>query len=280
MTNSIDDLSRLVGAVKAAGADIAPGYAEYVQLAFAVCTDCGEAGRAGFITLCSLSAKYNAAHADKLYTNALRQGRGTVHLGTAFHLAERAGVTLAPPAPESYEQAPAGARVQGCSGSFPHTPARTYNMAAEGEETPGGEETLTEGSEPLVHLPVFTQTYAWPHALLDILRFGDTPEQRDVLLLAAVGAIGASLGPAVRCLYSRRWFYPCLQLFVIAPPASGKGVLSWVRKLVEPIHDDIRSSVKEHVKQYRKELAAYNAMGRGKQHAEQPQEPKNSMFII
>ena len=37
-----NDLSKLVEAVRVAHADIAPTYAEYVQLAFAIATDCGE----------------------------------------------------------------------------------------------------------------------------------------------------------------------------------------------------------------------------------------------
>ena len=44
-----DSLSRLVEAVRSAGVDIAPGYCEYVRLAFAIANDCGEAGREGFI---------------------------------------------------------------------------------------------------------------------------------------------------------------------------------------------------------------------------------------
>ena len=54
----IESLCRLCEAVETAGADIAPTYAEYVQLAFAIATDCGEAGREFFHRLCRVSAKY------------------------------------------------------------------------------------------------------------------------------------------------------------------------------------------------------------------------------
>ena len=37
----IESLRLLTEAVETAGADIAPTYAEYVQLAFAIATDCG-----------------------------------------------------------------------------------------------------------------------------------------------------------------------------------------------------------------------------------------------
>ena len=56
--NEIESLCRLCEAVETAGADIAPTYAEYVQLAFAIATDCGEAGREFFHRLCRVSAKY------------------------------------------------------------------------------------------------------------------------------------------------------------------------------------------------------------------------------
>lgn len=84
----------LTEAVRDAGADIAPTYQEYIQLAFAIATDCGEVGRQDFLTLCSLSPKYDRRAADKLFSNALRNGRNNVHLGTAFHLAELCGVKL------------------------------------------------------------------------------------------------------------------------------------------------------------------------------------------
>lgn len=47
--NNIESLCRLTEVVETAGTDIAPTYAEYVQLAFAIATDCGEAGREFFI---------------------------------------------------------------------------------------------------------------------------------------------------------------------------------------------------------------------------------------
>ena len=81
-----DSLSRLVEAVRSAGVDIAPGYCEYVRLAFAIANDCGEAGREGFIALCSLSVKFNREKAERLFSNSLKKGDHRIHLGTAFHL--------------------------------------------------------------------------------------------------------------------------------------------------------------------------------------------------
>lgn len=63
----IESLRLLTEAVETAGADIAPTYAEYVQLAFAIATDCGEAGREFFHRLCRISAKYQSAHAERCF---------------------------------------------------------------------------------------------------------------------------------------------------------------------------------------------------------------------
>lgn len=69
--NNIESLRRLTETVETAGADIAPTYIEYIQLAFAIATDCGEAGRNYFHRLCRLSAKYQREHTERVFSNAL-----------------------------------------------------------------------------------------------------------------------------------------------------------------------------------------------------------------
>ena len=253
-----NDLSKLVEAVRTAHADIAPTYAEYVQLAFAIATDCGEAGRSDFISLCEPSPKFNALHANKLFSSALRTGNQNVHLGTAFHLAKLAGVEI-------------GFKFQGFTKPFSsHTRVSTYNTAdtvdqaheTSDRETEANDAPLHIGSEPYTSLPRLVPGYPWPSLLRDILGFTDNAEQRDILLLTALTALGATLGKTVRCLYGMHWIYPCIQLFVIAPPASGKGIMAWLRKFIEPIHREIRQQVDLAMKQYRQDLAAYHALGK------------------
>ena len=78
MTN-IESLRLITEAVETAGADIAPSYTEYVQLAFAIATDCGEAGREFFHRLCRISAKYQREHAERMFSNALIKQHGEMH---------------------------------------------------------------------------------------------------------------------------------------------------------------------------------------------------------
>ena len=94
MNNPLENLRRLTEAVRMAGADIAPTYIEYVQLAFAIANDCGEAGRNDFLSLCSLSSKYDEKNAQALFSNALHADKEDIHLGTVFHLAGQCGVKI------------------------------------------------------------------------------------------------------------------------------------------------------------------------------------------
>lgn len=270
----IESLRRLTEAVETAGADIAPTYAEYVQLAFAIATDCGEAGREFFHRLCRTSAKYQREHAERIFSNALTTRHGEVHLGTAFHLAEMANVKFCNTEvmnnrrnTENTENTP----------SKVLTHAHVYNKVENDE--PDESEELLNGSDPNQPLPTFPEA-DWPKILLLIMSYATSPTQRDVMLIGALTAIGASMERYVRCPYAGKLQSPCLQSFIVAPSASGKGILSLIRLLVEPIHDEIRQQVATEVKAYKKEKAAYDVMGKERSKVEAPQMPKNRMFLI
>ena len=261
---SLSSLHLLTEAVRSAGADIAPTYQEYIQLAFAIATDCGEAGRSDFLTLCSLSTKYDRQAADKLFSNVLKTGHNDVHLGTAFHLAELCGVK--PQSGMPPEVGTLGTHVT------PPSPA-SHTRACE-------EEDFIPDSDPLSPLPTFDEQIHWPYPLDHIVTCGSSRAQYDVLLLGAVTVLGAAMGQHVRTSYGGKMISPCLQTFVVALPAAGKGVLSLIRLLAEPIHDEIRRQVDESMACYHREKAKYDALGKERAKAEAPVMPPNKMFLI
>ena len=221
-----------------------------------------------------MSAKYQREHAERIFSNALTTRHGEVHLGTAFHLAEMANVKLCNTEvmnnrrnTENTENTP----------SKVLTHAHVYNKV-ENDEPDESEEQLN-GSDPNQPLPTFPEA-DWPKILLLIMNYATSPTQRDVMLLGALTAIGASMERYVRCPYAGKLQSPCLQSFIVAPSASGKGILSLIRLLVEPIHDEIRQQVAAEVKAYKKEKAAYDVMGKERSKVEAPQMPKNRMFLI
>ena len=242
---------------------------EYVRLAFAIANDCGEAGREGFIALCSLSVKFNREKAERLFSNSLKKGDHRIHLGTAFHLAELAGVRLEPPSRPRDTHASNASNANNAA-PVSHTRACDNNVETE----------IEEQVDPFTHLPFFPEGHEWPRMLRQIMAFGQSREQRDVLLLGGLTTLGASLAQTLRFLYGGKWFFSSLQTFVVAPPASGKGVLAWTRMLVQPIHDEIRATVAEEMKRYKKEMTSFNSLGREKAKAEEPEMPLNRMFIF
>ena len=283
MTN-IESLRLITEAVETAGADIAPSYAEYVQLAFAIATDCGEAGREFFHRLCRISAKYQREHAERMFSNALIKQHGEIHLGTAFHLAESTGVKIC--REEVMNSRKNAENALNAPYNFsPHR--RAYNKEEEEEEeeendndeNANASEELSTDSDPLQPLPTFPEA-DWPKILMLILSYATSPTQRDILLLGALTALGATMERYVRCSYSGKYQSPCLQTFFVAPPASGKSGLSLIRLLVEPIHDKIRQQVDEEMKAYRKEKKNYELLGKERVNTEAPQMPPNKMFLI
>lgn len=62
--------------------------------------------------------------------------------------------------------------------------------------------------------------------------------EKDLVFLSSLGVISSCL-PNVFGNYDGRKYAPNLYLFIIAPPASGKGVINWTKALIEPIHDDL-----------------------------------------
>ena len=161
----------------------------------------------------------------------------------------------------------------GLPASHTHAHARGNNEVKEGEES-------LEGSDPLTPLPTFDPHLHWPLLLERIMACGASRAQCDVLLLGAVTVLGASMGSHVRCSYGGKMISPCLQSFVVGLPVAGKGVLSLVRLLVEPIHDDIRRQVEENMVAYRRDKARYDALGKERAKTEMPVLPPNRMFLI
>ncbi len=216
--NPLSDLERLVAAIEHQGANIAPTYQEYMPIAFATANDCGEAGRTFFHRICRLSEKYVYEEADKLYDHALKAGNGRNGLGSVFHRAEIAGVKTDKQLADTFRQYPRENK-NPSNLQAPLTPTHAHTYARE-------------------DLPPAFPNYPWPPFIKQMIDCGNSIAQRDILLLGVFTVLGGTLNKRVRVLYGQKYMYPCLQTFIVAPPASGKGALTWVRRLAEPIHEE------------------------------------------
>lgn len=261
--NTIQDLERLVAAIEKQGANVAPTYQEYMPIAFAIANDCGEAGRSLFHRICRISEKYVSDEADRLFDHALKGGNGRNGIGSVYHWAETAGVKL-------------DKQLAGTARTYAGKQPETCELA---NLQPSHPLTHTCAHEAYINMPVFGN-YDWPPFLNQLIDCGDSPAQRDILLLGAVTVLGATLNKRLRILYGRKYHYPCLQTFIVAPPASGKGALTWVRHLAEPIHEVMMEEFKSLRKEYRLEKARWGSLGKERAKTPEPEEPKPKMFLI
>ncbi len=255
--NPLSDLERLVAAIEKQGANIAPTYQEYMPIAFAIANDCGEAGRTFFHRICRMSEKYVSGEADKLYDHALKGGNGRNGLGSVFHLADLAGVKL------DKSMAEAGK----LSNFQTFTP-------------PSHTHTCTHEEQSVKNVPPAFPEYPWPAFLKRMIDRGDTPAQKDILLLGGITVLGATLNKSIRISYGRKFYYPCLQTFIVAPPASGKGALAWTRRLAEPIHEAMMANYRQRHKAYREEKSRWDSLGKKKSDTPEPEMPPLKMFLI
>ena len=277
MNDSISILEQLVTAIEQAGVNVAPTYQEYMPLAFAIANSCGEEGRTRFHRICRISEKYHHDEADKLYGHALTKGTGRNSLGTVFHLAEVAGVKMDP-------------KLANLQSLHTHTRARvSYNAHPDASDGTPPDAVFTDPASPLsdgvsktilpARLPYFPD-YRWPAFLQGIIDCGNSPAQRDILLLGAATVLGSTLNKLVSFVYGRKHKYPCLQVFVTAPPASGKGALTWVRRLAEPIHNALLDTYREKIKTYRMEKTKWDTLGKEKANTPEPEQPQLKMLLI
>lgn len=70
-----------------------------------------------------------------------------------------------------------------------------------------------------------------PTLLRGICEFASKPEERDILFASTLGILSGIV--SVTGVYAQRTFYPNLFVIVVAPPASGKGIMKYARKLLD-----------------------------------------------
>ena len=101
------------------------------------------------------------------------------------------------------------------------------------------EEFLNE--EIYSNLPEFLKTLTEPYL----------GRERDIVLLSSLGVLSACL-PNVFGVYNSENYTPHFYLLIIAPPASGKGVMSKSKKLIDKIHQKIKQKSELDIAEFKK----------------------------
>jgi len=245
------DIEDVVSRVEASATDIAPNYADWRDLGFALADALGENGRGYYQRLSRFYPNYAAAETDKQFSACLKAHGHGITIKTLFHLAKQAGISICGNA----------------SGSL-----------AKSQNSPKSPISPAEEIEDIEDMPTFSQDIkdTLPSLLAQIVSRANSPEDADLLLLGSLTVFSACL-PNVFGNYGGREVFPNLFLFVTAQASAGKGRLTLCRHLVQPIHDSLKQLYAAEMEEYKR---LQNEYALDKKNNEPPQEPPLKTLLI
>ncbi len=256
------DIEQITQRIESAQTDIAPNYADWRDLGFALADGLGENGRTYYHRLSRFYPDYNQAETDKQYTACLASHGHGVSLKTFYHLAKIAGIDLRIYSEKTPTQI----------AKYPNIQNGKLDIWQ--NQNPQQEET-EEKKLPTFPAEIFPQL---PDFLKQITKLAISPEDADLLLLGSLTVISACL-PKIVGIYGGVTVYPNLFLFVAAQASAGKGRLSLCRRLVEPIHKQLREINQLEYEDYKLKQAEY-AANKKNSDATQPEEPPLRMLFV
>jgi hypothetical protein len=246
----LNDIEDVVSRIESSAIDIAPNYADWRDLGFALADALGENGRDYYQRLSRFYPNYSASETDKQFSSCLKAHGHGITIKTLFHLAKRAGISIA-----SSSSAKSQLTI---SPKTPISPA--------------------EEMEDIEDMPTFSQEVknTLPSLLSQIVSCANSPEDADLLLLGSLTVFSACL-PNVFGNYGGREVFPNLFLFVTAQASAGKGRLTLCRHLVQPIHESLKQLYAAEMEEYKR---LQNEYALDKKNNEPPQEPPLKTLLI
>jgi hypothetical protein len=226
-------------------------------LGFALADALGESGRNYYHRISRFYPKYNQTETDKQFSNCLKAHGDGVTIKTLYHLAKSAGIEIA---------------------ILPII--QNGNLAKVAKSKTAPEKIQPREEQETETLPTLSERIysVLPDYLRQITEYANSREDADLLLLGSLVVVSACL-PNVYGIYGGVTVFPNLFLFVTAQASAGKGRLSLCRRLVEPIHRQLRELNKMELDEYKRQQAEYVANKKNPD-AEQPQEPPLRVLFV
>lgn len=246
------EVVQLIEQIESYRVDLTASYEEWRNIGFALADEFGENGRDLFHRVSQFHSEYDFKECDKQFDNCLKSNGSGVNLNTLFYLAKNANIELR--------------RNKSELKPVDHT---TISKPQE--------EAQTEIKHlPTLPKPIFPQL---PDFLKRIVQVAETDEERDLLLLGSLVTLSSAF-PTIYGIYHNKKVYSNLFLFVSAQASAGKGRLNHCRKLVKPIHDNLKEISEAAKQQYEVDLAEYNANKKKNPDLEKPEEPPLQLLFI
>ena len=246
-----EDVENIVREIEQRAIDITPNYKDWVELGFALVDGLGENGREYYHRISRFYPNYQREETDKQYTHCLQSKGQGITIRSFFHLANQAGISLAPFNKEHLSILP---NIQN---------GKTGKWIKSEEELPAFPECVFD------HLPSF---------LNEVVNNSISLDDRDTILIGAIVCLSVCFHN-ICGVYDERIVYPNLYLFVVADAGMGKGALTLCRELVAPINRNLHELSKQLEQEYKEAMNAY-IKGKKDGGMTMPTEPPMRMLVI
>lgn len=254
-----NDFELILSRIEASHTDITASYSDWRDIGFALADQFGESGRDYYHRISRFYPNYSPAECDKQFDACLKSKGHGVTMKTIFHLAKQAGINISP------DEHPT-------------------------KDTPKNDAVVNEKvttKSPLVDLGVNSGVDIFPSSIYSTLpqflqsvcAVGQSQNEKDILLLGAIATISCCV-PHVFGYYGNQKVFANLFLFVTAPASSGKGVLNHCKRLVYPVHHELRQQSQLLKSEYEQENNEYLIARRKDPSAEKPQKPPEKLLYI
>jgi len=263
--NPATDIEVITQRIETTATDIAPNYTDWRDLAFALADALGESGRSYYHRLSRFYPGYTENETDQQFNKCLKAHGHGVTIKTLYHLAKTAGVNISI-LPNIQNGNLAKVAISEIA-KYPNYQNGEMAKVAISEESTEILPTIPEKIYPLL-----------PDYLQQITAYANSREDADLLLLGSLIVTSACL-TNVYGIYGGVTVFPNLFLFVSAQASAGKGRLSLCRRLVEPIHRQLRQVNKLELEEYKRKQAEY-AANKKNTDVEQPQEPPLRVLFV
>ena len=281
-----EQIRLVVERIVEAKVDITSDYKSWLNIGFGFSLELGEAGRDLFHQVSQFYPSYQYKECDKQYTTCINRlktgGKEGITIASFFKYAKDAGISI------SYS----AIKGDGISTPHlaPHTPVgkmgqygvNTLQGKVDAAETEASIEAKNEANIETkeVLLPSFSdkiQTML-PSIFQNIAAQGSTIQQKDMLIFSSLVLLSGCF-PELWGNYDNRLVFSNLFFFLVAPPASNKGIVSACIKLVAPIEQEIRDYNQREIEEYKQQVADLRT-NKNKAGIPTPQEPPYRSLLV
>lgn len=278
-----DEVKDIVDTLISCHIDITTPYKKWIHLGFALANGLGENGRDLYHRLSSMNAQYNPTECDKKYTSCMKGDGQGITIKTFFKMAMDVGVTVS----ATCAKVPSAKNIENIGkstilGSFGNEMA---HGALAQVALPSSIGNAPKGSGYTFSDKIKMED--WPSILQSIYKLYPDAVSRDKMLLGCIdscsgimgGANGTTDAPSgIYGIYDGHRVYAPLFTLLSGSAASKKGDLLYCKMLVRPVKLEMRREYEAAKAEYEKELAAYEAQGKGKNKGERGEAPKEPAF--